>query len=114
MRGRENMAIVHGAEGDGHQITLEGVVDVGTAAELKEALLEALRSGPGAVVSLEAVSDMDVTAYQLLWAAQREAERSGRSLICSGPLQGPVAQALADLGLRELVVAQTAEEGSRA
>ncbi len=62
-------------------IRLDGEIDIGCAAELKSVLEEALAvkgdvSDP-ARISLAQVTAMDVTAVQLLWAAQRE-ELAGR------------------------------------
>ena len=58
-------------------IQLEGAVDIGCAAELKELLIEKLKSGSAVYVALESATGLDVTAVQLLWAAGREAKRVG-------------------------------------
>jgi len=46
-------------------------------AELKDLLIEKLKSGSAVYVSLESATGLDVTAVQLLWAAAREAQRVG-------------------------------------
>jgi len=71
-------------------IRLEGVLDIGGATELKQVLLQALESPGPARIALEAVTEMDVTAMQLLWAAEQEARRSGKALA----LEGRVPEAL--------------------
>jgi len=80
-------------------IRLEGIIDIGVAAELKAALLEAVATGNSIHVSIEAVSELDVTAFQLLWAASREAMRSGVDLVLAGEMPGPVRNALSEIGL---------------
>ncbi len=54
-------------------LRLEGVIDIASAAELKLLLQDALKSGKEVSVSLEAATELDVTVFQLLWAAEREA-----------------------------------------
>jgi anti-anti-sigma regulatory factor len=63
------------ARGDGQWISLEGVIDIASAAELKAALLKAFAAGQGMHVSMMEAGSLDVTAFQLLWAAKREAKR---------------------------------------
>jgi hypothetical protein len=55
-------------------IHLEGVADILCAAELKKSLLDALNSGKPVRVSIDQCTDLDVTAFQLLWAAARDAK----------------------------------------
>ncbi|HVT99410.1 MAG TPA: STAS domain-containing protein [Acidobacteriaceae bacterium] len=71
-------------------IRLEGEVDISQAAELKRVLLEALQAKGGMAIAMETATSMDVTAVQLLWAAEREARRAGVSLA----LRGAVPEAL--------------------
>ena len=79
-------------------LRLEGVVDISNAAELKTALLKAIASGTTVCVSVQAVSELDVTAYQLLWAAEREAHRQGLKFILTEQLPLPIKGALSELG----------------
>ena len=60
-------------------IRLEGDIDISGSAELKEAMVGAISSRKELQVDLEATTDLDVTAVQLLWSAAREAERTGTS-----------------------------------
>ncbi len=71
-------------------LRLEGEVDIADARRLQEILLEALGEGGVVRISLEKATGLDVTAIQLLWAAEREAWASGMVLA----LDGTVPQAL--------------------
>ena len=84
-------------------IRLEGEIDIAVAAELKAVLLEALASGREISVGLEGVTALDVTAFQLLWAAGREAKQAGRKFRLSGARGEPVRSALASMGLDGLL-----------
>jgi len=82
-------------------IQLEGSIDIGCAAELKELLIEKLKSGSAVCVALESVTGLDVTAVQLLWAAAREAQRTGVEFGFKGQTPEGVRRALADAGIGE-------------
>jgi anti-anti-sigma regulatory factor len=77
------------SEGAG-SICLEGVIDIGCAAELKALLMEGLGAGRGLKVSIEGVTAMDAAAAQLLWAAEREASGAGTEWAIEGQLPEPV------------------------
>jgi anti-anti-sigma regulatory factor len=86
-----------------------GVLDISRAAALKEQLLKALASGSGISFSLEEVTELDITALQLLWAAQRAAEGRLRVL---GELPAEVVRALAETGVESVLAAiQKSEPG---
>lgn len=80
------------------QVVLAGTVDIGSAAELKAILLRALESGREIGVMLDNVTYMDVTAVQLLWAAEQQALRSGVEFQIPGPLPETVSIVLSDVG----------------
>ena len=61
-------------------LRLEGAVEIGCAAEFKGLLAQALASGRALRISLEGATDLDVTAVQLLWAAERKAKKAGVEL----------------------------------
>ena len=82
-------------------IQLEGSIDIGCAAELKELLIEKLRSGSAVYVALESVTGLDITAVQLLWAVAREAQRAGVEFGFKGQTPEAVRCALADAGIGE-------------
>ena len=68
-------------------IRLEGEINISSAAELKKLLLEALSSGKELSLDMERVTELDVTALQLVWAAEREAKASGVNFIRVAPPQ---------------------------
>jgi len=85
-------------------IHLEGGIDIGCAAELKDLLIEKLKSGSAVYVSLESATGLDVTAVQLLWAAAREAQRVGVEFGFKGQTPETVRCALAEAGIEEFPV----------
>ena len=85
-------------------IQLEGAIDVGCAAELKELLIAKLNSGSAVYVSLESATGLDITAVQLLWAAAREAQRVGVEFGFKGQTPEAVRCALAEAGIEEFPV----------
>ena len=80
-------------------IRLEGAIDISVAAELKAVIEKAMEAANAIQISVEAVSDFDVTAFQLLWAAGREAKRLGMNLEFSGQVPEPMRATLQELGL---------------
>ncbi|HEX4037865.1 MAG TPA: STAS domain-containing protein [Acidobacteriaceae bacterium] len=90
-------------------IRLEGDIDIGCAAELKQALEEALaggESGPGETrISLATATGMDVTAVELLWAAERAARASGMVLALEGPVPEVLRAALREAGFARFPLA---------
>lgn len=67
-------------------IRLEGNVDIECATELKGYLAEAVGAGAETRISLEELAGIDVTAIQLLWAAEREAKATGALLTLEEPI----------------------------
>lgn len=87
-----------------HLIRLEGAIDIGCAAELKDLLVQELKSGSAVRVSLESATGLDVTAAQLLWIASREAKMAGVEFAMEGQTPEPVRAALVIVGMREFPV----------
>jgi anti-anti-sigma factor len=58
-------------------IRLKGEIDIANAAELKGMMVSAIASGKELHLDLQATTDLDVTAVQLLYCAAREAEKTG-------------------------------------
>jgi anti-anti-sigma regulatory factor len=85
-------------------IQLEGAIDVGCAAELKELLMEKLKSGSAVYVALDSATGLDITAVQLLWAAAREAQRAGVEFGFKGPMPEAIRCQLDEAGLEEFPV----------
>jgi anti-anti-sigma factor len=82
----------------GGLIALRGTVDIACAAELKAFLLEALTPEAGVRISLDGATYLDVTALQLLWAAERQARRSGVPFRIEGQIPETVSTGIADAG----------------
>lgn len=78
-------------------IHLDGAIDIGVGAELKQTLLEELKQAKAMRVAFGLTADLDVTAVQLLWAAEREA----RTLNIGFALEGSVPDSLSD-SLKEM------------
>ena len=82
-------------------ICLGGDIDISSAAELKKAFVDALKPGRAVLVSLDSNTDLDVTAIQLLWAAEQKAKASGVKLGLDGQVPEKVSAALKDEGFEE-------------
>ena len=58
-------------------ISLEGACNLASAVELKRLLVEGLTAGKPLRLDLAGVEEIDIPAMQLLWAAGRDAARTG-------------------------------------
>jgi anti-anti-sigma regulatory factor len=93
-------------------IRLEGAIDIGTAAELKTLLVQALEpgensSGKEVRIALAGATELDVTAVQLLWAAEREAKKAGAGFSFTGPIPNDISAALGAAGLQQFLVVES-------
>ena len=77
-------------------IRLEGECTVTSAAELNRLLLEGLATGRDLRLDLQTADEIDITVLQLLWAAGREAERTGASIALR--MSEPAAMAMREAG----------------
>jgi anti-anti-sigma regulatory factor len=85
-------------------LRLEGAIDIASAVELKDLLLKALEPPSEVRVSLEGATDLDVTAVQLLWAAERKAKGAGVAFSYVGAMQEAVFTSLGEAGLHQFIV----------
>ena len=85
-------------------IRLESGVDINSAAELKKLLVLALQSGKEVRVDLERATELDVTAMQLLWAANCEAKKTETSFSVAGRVPDAIRAALIDAGFETFPV----------
>ena len=85
-------------------IRLEGDIDIASAIELKKLLIEALASGKEMRVDLERVIELDLTALQLFWAAEREARGKGTGFRLAGRVPEVIAVALGDAGFEKFPI----------
>jgi anti-anti-sigma regulatory factor len=79
-------------------ICLEGDVNIACAAELKSLLSKALATGRELRVRLENAAELDVTALQLLYAAERVASGAGIRFTLEGLVPNEISIAIADAG----------------
>jgi anti-anti-sigma regulatory factor len=85
-------------------ISLEDAIDISFAAELKELLIEALHAGKEVHISLAETAELDVTAIELLWAAEREARGAGIKLALTWPAPKAVIAAVIEAGFERFPV----------
>lgn len=93
-------------------IRLEGAIDIASAAELKELLLQALGPGREVRVELEGATDLDVTAAQLLWAAKREAKASGAEFALAGQVPEPIVSMMSQAGFPDFATSVNTSQNS--
>ncbi len=79
-------------------IHLDGEINIAHAAQLKQLLVEALKMKKNMQLDVEQVTDLDITALQLLWAADREAKKLRLGLTVTGRIPDEIAAAAVDAG----------------
>ncbi len=89
-------------------LRLEDEIDIRCAAELKQGLVDALAAGTGLQIDFVRATQVDITAIQLLWAAQREAELKGVALTAAGPVPANICAELREAGFEKLLLAAAA------
>lgn len=87
------------------RVCLVGVIDIGCAQELKALLVEGLKAGTELRVDWGEVTDVDVTAVQLLAGAERAAGRASVIFGFEGQAPGAMLAALADAGFENFAAA---------
>ena len=85
-------------------IRMQGEINIASAAELKNLLLQALASAKGLGVDLEHATDLHVTALQLLWAAEREARKSSVGFTVAGRIPEEISVAASNAGFEKFPV----------
>ncbi len=69
-------------------IRIEGQATLASAGELKAVLLEWLCAGKDLHLDLGGAEEIDIPVMQLLWAAAREAARTGVEITCRASKRG--------------------------
>ncbi len=82
-------------------ICLEEGIDIASAAELKTTLLDAFKPGKAVHVSFAENAELDITALQLLWAAEREARVSSIGFNLTGAVPDKILSTLKDAGIEK-------------
>ena len=85
-------------------IRLDGDIDITCSDELKRTLIEAISTRKELQVDLARTTDLDVTAIQLLWAATREAEKTGASFGVTGQIPENLIGTVRDAGFEKFPV----------
>jgi anti-anti-sigma factor len=78
------MNIGETSQGAAACLAVEGEMTIYRAAELKPALLDAVRASAAPALDLSSVTEFDCAGLQLLLVARREAARLGRHLALRG------------------------------
>ncbi len=79
-------------------MTLDGDLTLSQAGELRTLLIKALINADRVVLEFGSVTDIDLSALQLLCSAHRSAVRLNKQLIFSGEWPGLFKQAVSDAG----------------
>ncbi len=95
-------AIALSVSADSTVVRLSGSIDIASAAELKAALQQAFEGGNPIQISIDGISDLDVTALQLLWAARQHAAKLGVRFVMSGEPRKVMGSLLTELGMEGL------------
>jgi 16S rRNA U1498 N3-methylase RsmE len=81
-------------------IYLDGAITIPSAAELKLVIVQALASGQRVCFVLENATELDITALQLLWATERNAEVTSLQATISGQVPDSILTAAVNAGLQ--------------
>jgi anti-anti-sigma regulatory factor len=81
-------------------IDLQGEVNIRCAAELKDLLIQTLALAGPLHIDLSAIKEIDITAIQLLWAAEREARKAGKEFLFVGTIPEIILAIVNHAGLR--------------
>ena len=84
---------------DSSLVRLEGAIDIASAAEMKSVLLNALTSKKEIRLTLEGATELDITALQVLYAAERDAAKAGIRFALEGSVPDEISAAMTAAGL---------------
>lgn len=80
-------------------IHMDAEITIAQALELKQLLVQALKEGKELRLDLEAATEMDITALQLMWAGAREAKKLGVEFRTVGRVPQEISAAAIEAGL---------------
>ena len=86
---RENISLVR----------LEGAIDIAFASDLKSIFLNALGADKEIRLTLEGATELDITALQMLYAAEQDAAKAGIPFALEGSVPDEISAAMTDAGL---------------
>jgi anti-anti-sigma regulatory factor len=98
LRTERSVSVVIDQDSESSLIRLEDAIDISCAAELKEATTTAIQAGKPVQILLEGATCLDVTAMQILWAAERAARAQGLGFTLKGQLPEALAAILRNAG----------------
>ena len=96
------MGVVLQQENESRVVALEGAIDISSAADLKAALLEAMNSSTSVAIAFDDSTEVDVTAYQLLWAARKALATRGMAFSLRGQMPQAIEDTLEEAALESL------------
>ncbi len=82
-------------------LTLKGELSISHAAQLKSELIQALDAAPRIVIDVNAVTDVDLSALQLICAAHKSAVAKGKQLILAPDLPETLTRQIQRAGLMD-------------
>jgi anti-anti-sigma regulatory factor len=83
-------------------ISIEGTITISSAAELKLVILQGLALRQKLSFDLQNAAELDITALQLLWATEREANIIGLPATITGQVPDHIDVAAVNAGFRTL------------
>jgi anti-anti-sigma regulatory factor len=91
------------------KLWLEDDIGIADAVALKAGLMEALAAGREISLNVDGVTGLDVTAVQLLVAAERDAAAAGLDFSLDGELPAVLASLISAMGLKSFPGERSAE-----
>jgi anti-anti-sigma regulatory factor len=80
------------------RVVLRGNLMVGNCEHTRHAVVEGLEAANALNIDCSDADEIDLSFLQILFAAQRDAERSNKRIALSAPPNGPLAEALERCG----------------
>ena len=93
------MSSVAPSESETLTVELAGELTIRSITELRERLLEALRTGRAVVARIADDAATDLTFVQLIEATRRSAQAAGQAFALAGPATGPLLETLRRAGM---------------
>jgi anti-anti-sigma regulatory factor len=93
-------------------IHLEGEISIPFAAEFKQTLVQALNEGKDLRIDMEGATELDITALQLLWVAEREAKKASLGFSAAGSVPEQIRAATTAAGFERFPISIEPNESS--
>jgi anti-anti-sigma factor len=79
-------------------IHLEGEINIASATELKQLLVQVLAEGKDLRIDMERATELDITALQLLWVADHDAKKMALEFVAAGRVPEEISAAAKEAG----------------